>query len=325
MNNLFNPVNLFNKMDFLNDIFDIEKANSMNADISKILHSAEEELEKKKEDTYNALKRLGRKKIEIFTEGSLNEFLSFARLFKDMPDYEMPGIYEDARSFQKYLAGLDELNTKFKVVADRQQEEGLKNALLGLAALGTGPLLLAAETKKIMSSLSDSVKDNATLAWLGGGTLMLGNMAGVMLLCGVVFHPEMLMRGIFLKLIGGKSLEKVRENRDKAEAWVKEAEGVCKNLDFVSRIADRMTNLLTEMDAHFFQELEHLKQILPDRDDYRSLDKGSRDRIKNCFLYSRHLKDIVDMKLMEQDGSPLPDVVKNIEDHEKFLKQMLAM
>lgn len=97
--------------------------------------------------------------------------------------------------------------------------------VVGLAAYGGVGLLGTATTGTAIGSLGGVAATNATLAWLGGGSLASGGLGvagGTAVLGGIVLGPVLAVGGMILASKAEEAKEKAKENREKARLASKE-------------------------------------------------------------------------------------------------------
>ncbi len=114
-------------------------------------------------------------------------------------------------------------------------------------ALGTWALVGtygAASTGTAIGTLSGAAATNATLAWLGGGTLAgggLGMAGGTAVLGGIVVIPLVVIMGIFSHISASKSVKEIAEATTKALAAISHYNELALRLDAVDRRSGELT------------------------------------------------------------------------------------
>jgi len=187
------------------------------------------------------------------------------------------------QSQQKFLEGFDGISVeqikKYKtatIEAENFFNGGVK-AIGGAAAGYGGAMSLAtsvgvASTGTAISGLSGVAATNATLAWLGGGSLAAGGggMAlGSIVLGGITIGPALMLGGFVFAGQGEKALTKARQYEAEVNKATAEIDAVSDFLEQVIRRINELGGLLKSLNnqaIHGLDELESLKYFDKNRD-----------------------------------------------------------
>ena len=171
-------------------------------------------------------------------------------------------------------------------------------ATSGATALVT--LFGTASTGTAIGGLSGAAATNATLAWLGGGSLAAGGggmAAGTAMLCGIAVTPALLVGGLVLNGKGEKALTKARKYASEVDVHVENLGKVRTLLRGIIRRVDELDSLLEGLNM---RALESLKEL-----DARTFDSDSDTDIANlqaCLLYSSAISQITRTPILNSDG-----------------------
>lgn len=304
---------------------DMSSAKDMDTYSRKLQDENEKLLENTRLSTNKTLEYLGKTKIAIYTERSVARFIIVASNIKNMPDKELEGLLEQAKPVAEVLHDLKNIQVQLTEIAGGLLASAGTGTLASLGALGGVGTFAAAGTGTAIASLSGVAATNATLAWLGGGTLAAGGfgMAGGMaMIGGIAVAPMLLVGGFLMASKGEKALEQAKENRSKVEAYVKSVNAICTNLNLISKGATLMTTVVEQMDELFDEYVNKLDAIVSVNDDYRTYDNETKTLVKNCFLFNQHMENLVDTRLIDQEGSFIKDAVANIKANAAFIEKM---
>ena len=168
------------------------------------------EMEKKKEELNKTLEILVKKKVEAIK--SLKKIKKISEILKGKDRNPILEEIGDSQTKQ-YFYDVDETIS----AADIAINTG-KGVSAGIGtAVGTWALIStygAASTGTAIASLSGVAATNATLAWLGGGSLAAGGggiAAGSAVLGGIVAIPALAITGIFSHLKANKKIKEIEE------------------------------------------------------------------------------------------------------------------
>lgn len=151
----------------------------------------------------------------------------------------LEGLEISVQKLQEYKAAATEAEQFFK--------GGVKAVFAGAAAgqtaTGLATSVGVASTGAAISGLSGAAATNATLAWLGGGSLAAGGggMAlGTLVLGGITVGPALAVGGFMLAGKGEEALTKAREYEANVNTEVAKIEAA---KDFLGQVRRRITEL----------------------------------------------------------------------------------
>jgi len=283
---------------------DFDTAERYNKKAERIYNEAKEQLETKRKLTNSHLESLGELKISIY-EGSLADFVEIFSQIKNI-DFE------------------DNLNLGLLNNVDEQDMLDIKNTVLemqevlggGIAALGSGALagfgalggvgmLASASTGTAIASLSGAAATNATLAWLGGGSLAAGGfgMAGGMaVLGGIVAGPVLAVGGMMMASKAEEAKFTAYENYDKAKAAAEEMDVACVVLDGIYKRVDEFIEILEPLNDVFEDYIDVLEDITSKSNDYRDYSKTEKENVMITASIAQTVKNICDAPIIDENG-----------------------
>lgn len=245
-----------------------------------------------RDDTNDKFESLGRLKIEIFN----NQINHVVQVLK-----QQKSTSSSIKNFNSMFTIEELRQMETMVQKSLELESGLLQGaavgvLAGLGAYGSVPLFAAASTGTAISALSGAAATNATLAWLGGGSLAAGGFGmagGMMALGGIVAGPALAVGGFFL---AGKAEEALTEARA-YEARVDEAV-----MQF-----DLMADTLLALQENA-NEISTTLEMLVDRFEQVKVDSINDSNIAKMLTVGKAIKAILDYQIMEKDGSAVQGV-----------------
>lgn len=218
------------------------------------------EMEKKKEELNSTLEILVKKKIE-----AIKSLKKIAENFKEKDRDSIQEEINDSETKQ-YFYDVDETIS----AADIAMNTG-KGVSAGIGtAVGTWALIStygAASTGTAIASLSGAAATNATLAWLGGGSLAAGGggiAAGSAVLGGIVAIPALAITGLFSHLKANKKIKEIEEKiYEVREASYKIKDNIS-GMEFANKRAIEIIDSLEKAKEVFEIELKKsYKKIYP--------------------------------------------------------------
>lgn len=229
-------------------------------------------------------------------------------------DFIERNIGKAKQSEKDFLEGLDGISIQqikeYKTAA-MEAEQFFKGGAkaIGAAAAGYGGAMSlatsvgVASTGTLIGGLSGAAAWNATLAWLGGGSLAAGGggMAlGSLVLGGITVGPAVLIGGFVLAGEGEKALTKAREYNAEVNIAIAKIDAA---KDFMQQVRRRITELkgvfecLNECTILGLQELESLASFDKNRD---------AKKFQQVALSVKALAEIMKTPVLDSEGQLNP-------------------
>jgi len=298
---------------------DHSNAKDINNDASSMVESANRKVEDQRQSTNSTLEDYGQRKLRAFN-GVIAEFIETFERVKNVELGESPELDKlTAGDFSnKTLAGL------------RQDYQALKDAGLGLGAgLGGGAalafgayngtmLLATASTGTAISSLGGVAATNATLAWLGGGSLAAGGYGmagGMMVLGGIVAGPALAIFGHVMGNKGEEALNTARSNLEQARTIREQAELMANKLKAIEKVTSLANTTFSKVSSQLRRAVAELKKVLDnDGVDFRTYSDDSKNVVFRSVKFAQLLKAMIDTAILDQDGNLVLSTEKRLQD-----------
>ena len=205
------------------------EAKALNNEAEEIFYSAQRRLDKQRTTTNAMLEDLGKTRIMVWSE----DMAQFVEVFQKFADIEWKGEVANDKALQvtdKMLSEIQRASFTASEVVKAGFGSLASGTLAGVAAYGGVGAFAAASTGTAISTLSGAAATNATLAWLGGGSLAAGGLGvagGTLVLGGVVAAPVLAVAGLF-------AASKSKENLARAEKNYAEARNAAEEMGIMT-------------------------------------------------------------------------------------------
>jgi hypothetical protein len=243
----------------------MNKAKKIGESAQKKYKSKQKSLEKTWQDTQNFAAEYGQLQIQVKIQ-TIKRFIEFVRRL------DSQGLLTDKRFLEGLEGGFlhqislgeyeSEVLEAEKIVIGGGQAVGAAYAA-GQGTVALVGLFGTASTGTAIGGLSGAAAWNATLAWLGGGSLAAGGggMAlGTLVLGGIAVGPALMIGGFVLGGEGEKALTKARkyeaqvkaacEKFQAAEDLLKQAQQrIAEVSDLVTNLNSKALGLLSELES----------------------------------------------------------------------------
>lgn len=298
---------------------DQSDASDINDSAKSMVVAANRKVDEQRKITDAVLQDYGSRKLRAF-DGVIADFIdSFGRL----KNVELVQTHE-----------LDKLNVgdfTTETFPDlRRDYQSLQEAGLGLGAgLGGGAalafgayngtmLLATASTGTAISSLSGVAATNATLAWLGGGTLASGGFGmagGMMVLGGMVAGPALAIFGHIVGNKGEEALNNAKSNLEQAKTIRDEAKAMTTKLDAVAQVTSLANETFSKVSKLLRRNVSEMKKVVASRgDDFQSFSADEQAVVFRSVKFAQLLKAMIDTPILDKDGNLVLSTQKRIED-----------
>ncbi|WP_282396620.1 hypothetical protein [Pseudomonas sp. PS01298] len=298
---------------------DHSSAKDLNNDARTLVNDANQKVEDQRQKTNTTLEDYGQRKLRAFN-GVVAEFIDTFERLKNVELSQSPELDKlNAGDFTgKTFTGL------------RQDYQALKDAGLGLgagmgggAALAFGAyngtmLLATASTGTAISSLGGVAATNATLAWLGGGSLAAGGYGmagGMMVLGGIVAGPALAIFGHVLGNKGEEALNTARGNMEQARTLRDQAELMASKLTAIEKVTSLANSTFSKISSQLRRSVGELKKVIEQEGvDYRSFSKESKEAVFASVKFAQLIKAMIDTAILDKDGNLVLSTKKRIQD-----------
>lgn len=288
-------------------VVDNSEADDLNSRARNDVDQWNRQLDHSRQETNTALEAVGRAKAHALLD-TLPAFLdAFGRLKNvESLDASVDGLA--LGSFDpSQVADMRRSCSMMEASAIGLGSGAVGGALTAFGAYGGTMMLASAGTGTAISALSGAAATNATLAWLGGGTLASGGLGvagGTMVLGALAAGPALLVFGTFLGMKASANLANARSNMEQARTHVEEIRGVLVRLEAIYDLAMISRNALRagiDQCTALTAQVEHLIEF--DGTDYGSFSASGKATVLKAVKAAQLLKLLVDASILNETGA----------------------
>lgn len=286
-----------------------QEAESTNQRAKYIIENAKGEAEEGRRKALGALADLGKAKVTVL-RSSVKDFID---LFEQIHNIEL----DDS-------VGLDEFkNLRFDIEDMRSlkkmQSIAVSSFQGGVSGIGLGTLAAfctyngtmafgAASTGTAISALHGAAATNATLAFLGGGSLAAGGMGitgGMMVLGGIVTVPFLAVMGFSMYSRAKANKEIAYSNLAEAKKFQEEVQTMVTACKAIEEYSTMYCTLLMKLNRTVFNSLLYLlKQVIDDSGvDYDCYDHQAKEIVMANLAVAKAVKTIIDTPILTEEGA----------------------
>ncbi|NVZ10364.1 hypothetical protein HW932_13950 [Allochromatium humboldtianum] len=305
---------------------DFDSAKSWNKKAQSLYDEASNELKSAHDDAQEAIKLLGESKFEIY-EDSIIPFVEIFSKIKNI-DFKDSRLLEAANLPQITNAELNEIKQaalEMKEVVGGGIAALGSGGLAGLAAYGSVGLLGTASTGTAIGTLSGVAATNATLAWLGGGSLAAGGLGmagGTVVLGGIVAGPVLAVGGMMLASKAEAAKHDAYANYDKAQLAAEQMKTATVATNGIHKRFNEINEVLNALNDRFVPLLNSLEELVASNDNYSTYTEIDKKGVFIVASTAKTIKSIMEAPLIDESGALTPDSHKALEFAEERLSSL---
>lgn len=293
-------------------------ANDINDDAKTIVDTANERVDEQRKSTNAVLEDYGARKLRAFN-GIIADFIETFGCLKNVESIHTPEL--DKLNLGDFsTVSLQGLKDDYALL--KSSGLGLGSGLGGGAAVAFGAyngtmLLASASTGTAISTLSGVAATNATLAWLGGGSIAAGGggMAlGTMVLGAVAIGPALAIFGHIVGNKGEEALNTARSNLEQAKTIREEADVICKKLEAIQRVSALANSTFSNVSSRLRHAVRDLKRAIDSYgEDYVKFPGEAREVVLRSVKFVQLLKAMIDTPILDKDGNLVLSTDKQVQ------------
>lgn len=304
---------------------DFDCAESLNREAQRIYDTAQKSLEIVRTAAQMSLETLGRQKFDIYS----NSLIPFVEAFSKIKNID----FQDEKLINNMSLAVTENDIlSVKDVSLKMQDVvncGIGSlgagGLAGLAAYGGIGLLGTASTGTAIGGLTGVAATNATLAWLGGGSLAAGGfgMAGGMaVLGGIVAGPVLAVGGMIMASKAQEAKEDAYANRGKANVAAEQMKTAQVVTEGITLRVTQIHDVLSGLNNGFKDLLLGLQLLVKNATDYRSYSEEDRKGVMMAAMVAKTLKNIMETPVIDERGAITSTSRKVLDESTELMKSI---
>jgi hypothetical protein len=269
------------------------------------LHAAEAALERSTKRCVRAFTELGAAKLEAMRAGLVPFHETFSKLQNvslrvEVGEDGVPDIDEVT------VAAAGRLTASVADVVGAAAAAGAAGTVAGTATVGAVAAFGTASTGTAISGLSGAAATNATLAWLGGGSLAAGGggvAVGTAVLGGIVVAPMVVVGGVFIHLKGRQAMSKAETFASEVDSALSQHRQRQSLLKAATKTADGIREVLDRLLPLLIADTGWLAGILERTSDWTALDEAHQQRIRGVAALAMGISDLVHTPVLDESGA----------------------
>lgn len=288
-------------------LYDNKKASEANDTAKDIVIRAEWSLEKSREKCQAALTDLGAKKADTLANHVSTFITTFGKI-KNI-DFQHDGSLGNLTVKEFSNIVLKELKQDVSFVIDSGLGAGggaMAGALTAFGAYNGTMMFATASTGSAISSYGGIAATNATLAWLGGGSLATGGMGmagGIMALKALAAGPGLLIAGWYMGSKAKTKLNDAHSNIAKAKEFAADIDKAIALTSGIEEVAHKASEIISTLRKHLRRNLKNLEKVIEVQGtDYSSYNDEAKMTVLKNVKIIQVLKVAIDTPILDEEG-----------------------
>lgn len=287
-------------------------ANSKNNDAKEIVEDAQERFEDAQKRLENERIRLNDElrefatlKLSVFT----TEINTLVKLVKKCKDANSVLNAENINFTAEEIKELESSVSSSLEISSGLGKGIASGALTAMGAYGSVGMLATASTGTAIGGLSGAAATNATLAWLGGGSLAAGGggMAlGTAVLGGMVAGPLIAITGFVMDSKAEKNLTEAYEYEREIDVGIEKIDYSIEEYNAIYKYIDELSIIIHKFSDEFNSVHKKLNNVNLKSKAKRllGLEKICEEKeFEELMVIGKNLKIVLDIPLMDKDGN----------------------
>lgn len=287
---------------------DMNDAKDTNQWAQHIVDEAKEVATASRDASNLAIENLGRKKLWVLN----NSIELFIRTFEQLHNVELgnSGGLDELQQFQidkKGLSELRDMSTMATSIVGALVGGTAAGTLTAIGALGGVVTFGTASTGTSIALLSGIAAKNATLAFLGGGSIAVGGLGvagGTAILGGLVAGPALAVMGLVVGAKASANKDAAYSNLAKAREFEEEMKTLrvlCRGIRMRANLFER---LLIKLDALFQPMIDSLNQVIKTSGtDYQAFSTEEKGIVAANLSLAKAIKAVLDTPILTEEGT----------------------
>lgn len=248
-----------------------------------------------------------------------NEIARFLTQYKKLQTLNIKGFQQENIKFNftpEQIKTMEKISMSASEVLSSGAASVSAGALAGAGIYSSVMAFGTASTSTAIGTLSGAAATNATLAWLGGGSIAAGGggmMVGSAVLGGLVAGPAILVSGAFADSKAEKALTEAKEFEAKVDVACAKMETQVSHLKAVQVRCGEFTSVLNQLCQRLNPQLSKLEAVVKELTNGKGTNPTDQQmsEIHLSFSMAKTLKDILDLNILDKQGE-LTSESKNV-------------
>ncbi|ECW8955219.1 hypothetical protein F5R70_07270 [Campylobacter lari] len=259
-----------------------------------------------------------------------NSFKEFIDIFSKLKNVESDDFSKDDLKFNinEFIEFTKESVIDFTKLATGGIASLGAGALAGLGAYGSVGLLASASTGTLISTLSGAAATNATLAWLGGGSLAVGGYGiagGMAVLGGIVAAPVLAVGGFLYSKVGEQAFDEAKSNLHKAKVAASEMDTARVATTAIGSIVNESLIAIQNLDGILIKELQTFKLMIIRENDYSKFTDGEKTYTQFIVNLVKAISGVCKVNVLTEDGIVNKEFKKAVQVAQNLNKEIQSI
>ena len=266
-----------------------------------------EEFETQREDTNDTLETYGKLKLEIL-DGSMKEFVESFKVIKNVEftDHKITDEFIKHSEVDQFILAVE----KQVVRAGQMLTAGLASlaggGLAAMGAVGATTTFAAASTGTAIAALSGIAAKNATLAFLGGGSLSAGGLGiagGTMVLGGIALAPALALGSLIFAFSTQKKREEMVAKKAEVQTEIEKLISATLVMAQIQITTKSMSELVEQAAELLTIQTKEMERVISESGtNYSNYYEKEQTIIFTNYKLAVIVKDLLNSTILDEEG-----------------------
>lgn len=292
------------------------EANRISKDAKSLLSSGQSQINNNRYEVNEALEKLGDGKVKLVKQ--LERYVRLMNQIRNI-DLEEIDLSTSEIANEEAFHQLETYTIKLTNLLAGVSLSAGSGVLTAFGAYSGAMTFGAASTGAAIKGLTGVAATNATLAYLGGGSLAAGGYGmagGTVILGGLVAGPAVAVGGFALDAMADKQLETSKSEAEKAKSLHKQQQLLAVALENIHMVTNSFNKLLLDVRKLQLKSDKALKAIIQEKTDWTLFTKYEKETVHTTLLVAQLVKGLLETNVLDESGELVTETNEKLSEIE---------
>ena len=267
--------------------------------------------EKGREETNDTFENYGLLKLKIL-DGTMKQFVEHFKQIKNVhfKGESVTDRFVSNSEIERFIFNIEKQVMKAGQVMTAGIASLAGGGLAAMGAVGVTTTFAAASTGTAIATLSGIVAQNATLAFLGGGSLATGGLGvagGTLVLGGIALAPALAIGSLIFASSTEKKLEKMYAKKAEVNTEIQKLTSATIVMAQITKTTNSMQELAQRTNDLFITNIAKMNDVINERgNDFQKYSTEEQVIIHNNYKLAVIMRDILNTTILDEKGQLMP-------------------
>lgn len=269
--------------------------------------------ETKRDETNTTFEEYGRLKLEIL-DGAMKQFVDHFKQIKhvNFNGEAVTDKFVANSEIEQFILNIEKQVVKAGQVMTAGIASLAGGGLAAMGAVGATTTFAAASTGTLITTLSGIAAQNATLAFLGGGSLAAGGLGvagGTLVLGGIALAPALAIGSLIFASSTEKKLQEMYAKKAEVNAEVQKLKSAAEVMAQITATTKSMQELAQSTQKLLITNVNKMAEVINQKGiDFRTYTTEEQIIIHNNYKLAVIMREILNTTILDEKGKLIPNL-----------------